>query len=212
MLSGLVLAFVKFAALRVSWWIGGGLVICFAAPIVLVYWTVTRRIFLVGRSLDCLKQSRLRWAFLERHEHSLRAVEKSVYDFFLNRNRAFLAILALELATNATGIGEAYLILKITTAHTSLLTAYLVESSTRAVQLAFSFVPLGVGVQEGAAAATLRSLGYAASEGVSLAVIRKIRTIFWAAIGLFFVAKYSIVLPAEEKIVLAAGEGSVIEA
>lgn len=212
MLSGLVLAFVKLAALRGFWWIGGGLAICFAAPIAIVCWTITRRILLLGRSLDCLKRSGLRWAFLERHEQSVRDVEQDVYDFFLNRNRAFLAILAIEIATNFTGVGEAYLILKVTTAHTSLLTAYLVESSSRAVQLAFSFVPLGIGVQEGAAAATLRALGYAASEGVSLAIIRKIRTIFWAAVGLFFVAKYSMVLPAEETSALPAGEGSAIQA
>ena len=59
------------------------------------------------------------------------------------------------------------------------------ESAKRAAQLAFSFVPLGIGIQEGAAAATLQALGYAASEGVSLAIIRKIRTVFWAALGTF---------------------------
>jgi hypothetical protein len=199
MMSGLVLALVKLAALRGSWWVGGGLVICFAAPIAIVYWTISRRILLLGTSLDILQRWGLRWAFLDRHQQSLRSVEQAVYDFFLNRSRTFLAILAIEIATNFTGIGEAYLILKVTMAHTSLLTAYLVESSSRAVQFAFSFVPLGLGVQEGAAAATLRALGYAASEGVSLAIIRKIRTIFWAAVGLFFVARYSMPLPAEER-------------
>jgi hypothetical protein len=199
MLSGLMLALVKLAALRGFWCVGGGLVICFAAPIAIAYWTISRRILLLGTSLDCLQRWGLSWGVLERHQQSLRGVEQAVYDFFLNRSRVFLAILAIEIATNFTGIGEAYLILKVTTAHTSLLTAYLVESSSRAVQFAFSFVPLGLGVQEGAAAVTLRTLGYAASEGVSLAIIRKIRTIFWAAIGLFFVARYSMALPAEEK-------------
>jgi hypothetical protein len=211
MLSGLVLAFVKLAALRGSWWIGGGLVICFAAPIAIVYWTITRRILLLGRLLDCLKQSGLRWAFLERHQQSIRAVEKSVYDFFLNRSCAFLAIFAIEIATNFTGVCEAYLILRVATAHTSLLAAYLVESGSRAAQLAFSFVPLGLGVQEGAAAATLRSLGYAASEGVSLAIIRKIRTIFWAAVGLFFVARYSMASPPKERGVMPAGERIAVQ-
>jgi hypothetical protein len=210
MLSGLVLAFVKLAALRGSWWIGGGLVICLAAPIAIVYWTITRRILLLGKSLDCLKRSGLRWAFIERHQQSVRAVEKAVYDFFLHRSGTFLAILAIEIATNFSGVCEAYLILKVT-AHTSLLAAYLVESGSRAIQLAFSFVPLGLGVQEGAAAATLRSLGYAASEGVSLAIIRKIRTVFWAAVGLFFVARYSMVLPVEAKSVVPEGERIAVQ-
>ncbi|HLN03665.1 MAG TPA: lysylphosphatidylglycerol synthase domain-containing protein [Bryobacteraceae bacterium] len=199
MLSGLVFALVEVAALRGLWWIGGGLVIGSLACIALVGWTLTRRILLLGRMLDFLKRLGLHWAFLERHEQSVRDVEHTIYEFFLKSRRTFLAVLAIEIATNFTGVGEAYLILNVTTAHTSLFAAYLVESASRAAQLAFSFVPLGLGVQEGAAAATLQAVGYAASEGVSLAVIRKIRTLFWAAIGLFFWTKYSILSPVAER-------------
>jgi hypothetical protein len=121
----------------------------------------------------------------------LRAMEMDIYDFFLTRKALFLGLLALEFATNFTGIGEAYLVLKATTAHTSVLAAYLAESTNRAVQLLFAFVPLGLGVDEGFAATTLRALGYGASEGVSLAIIRKIRTVFWVGVGLLLTAKYS---------------------
>jgi hypothetical protein len=199
MLSGLALGLVALAALRGLWWIGGGLVVGSFACIALVCWTVNRRVLLLGRMLDSLKRSGLHWAFLERHEQSVRDVEHSIYEFFLKSRRTFLAVLAIEIAANFTGVGEAYLILKVTAAHTSLFAAYLVESASRAVQLAFAFVPLGLGVQEGAAAATLQAIGHAASEGVSLAVIRRIRTLFWAAAGLLFWARYSIVSPADEK-------------
>ena len=199
MVSGLVLALVKLAPVRGIWWIAGGLVVCFAGPMVMVYWTIARRILLLGRVLDYLKRWRVRWAFLDRHQQSLRAVEQTICDFFLNRKRTFLSILVIEIATNFTGIGETYLILKVSATHTSFFAAYLLESCSRAVQFAFSFIPLGLGVQEGAAAATLRALGYVAGDGVSLAIIRKIRTVFWAVVGLLFVARYSLVLPAGEK-------------
>ena len=199
MLSGIVLAVVTVAALRGLWWIGGGLAICLLVCMAMVRWTASKRVLLISRMLDFIKRRGWRWAFLERHEESMRAVEQTIYDFFLKSRRTFLVVLAIEMGTNLTGVGEAYLILKGTAAHTSLLAAFLVESASRAVQLVFSFVPLGLGVQEGAAAATLRAVGYAASDGVSLAVIRKIRTLFWAVVGLFFVAKYSMVLPEAEK-------------
>src|SRR5258708_14385582 len=80
----------------------------------------------------------------------------------------------------------------------SVVAAYMVESTTRAVQLAFAFVPFGLGVQEGVAAATLQAFGYAASEGVSLAVIRKVRTLVWAALGLLLAAQFSIAKAAEQ--------------
>ena len=199
MLSGIVLAVFAVAALRSFWWVGGGLVSCFLACLAMVWWAVNRRLLLLGGMLEFLKSRGWRWALLERHEQSLRAVEQTVYDFFLKSRRTFLAVLAIEIATNFTGIGEAYLILKVTTAHSSLFAAYLVESASRAVQIAFSFVPLGLGVQEGAAAATLQAIGYAAREGISLAVIRKIRNLFWAVIGLLLLARYSIFLPAVER-------------
>ena len=199
MVSGLALALLKLATPHGLRWIGGELVICLLAPIAVAGWMVSRRILLLGRTLDYLKRARLGWAFLESHQHYLRSVERTIHDFFLTRRSIFLAVLGIEIATNFTGIGEAYLILKVTAAHSSLLAAYLAESANRAVQLAFSFVPFGLGIQEGAATATLQALGYAASEGVSLAIIRKIRTLFWAALGLLLAAKYSIARPAGEE-------------
>ena len=199
MLSGLVLALLKLTAPHGLRWMGGELVICLLAPIAVAGWLVSRRFLLLGRTLDYLKRVRLGWAFLEPRQHNLRAIEQAVYDFFLTRRGTFLAVLGIEIATNFTGIGEAYLVLKVTAAHTSLFAAYLAESANRAVQLAFSFVPFGLGIQEGAAAATLQALGYAASEGVSLAIIRKIRTLFWAALGLLLAAKYSMARPAGEE-------------
>jgi hypothetical protein len=122
-----------------------------------------------------------------------------VYDFFRQRKRAFLGVFAAEIATNFTGICEAYVILAATTGSSSVLAAYLVETVSRAVQLAFSFVPLGLGVQEGATAATLQTLGGAAGAGVSLAIIRKIRSLFWAGIGLCLMPKYAAIFSARGK-------------
>jgi hypothetical protein len=199
MLSGVVLALLKLATPYTFRWIAGGLMICSLGSTLLACWIFGRRISLVGGTLDYLKRAGLRWDFLQRYEDSLRAVEHNIHDFFRGRRSLFLFILALEFATNFTGLGEAYLILKVTAAKASLFAAYLVETANRVVQLAFSFVPFGLGVQEGVAAATLEALGYAASEGVSLAIMRKIRTAFWDALGLILAAKYSIARSAREE-------------
>jgi len=191
MLSGVVLVLVKLAPSHPSGWLAGALVICFLAFVAVACWMVRRRILPLGKSLDYLKRVRPGWAFLYRYEQDLRAIEGGTHDFLLTRKGLLLGLFGLEFATNFTGIGEAYLILKATTAHASLLAAYLVESANRAVQLVFAFVPLGLGVDEGTTAAMLRALGYGAGEGVSLAIIRKIRTVFWVALGLLLAAKYS---------------------
>ena len=199
MLSGLVLALLKLATPVGLRWISGEMVICFLASIGVAWLILSRRILLLARTLDYLKRAGVEWAFLERHQHYLRAVEQAIYDFFLTRGRIFLAVLGIEFATNFTGVGEAYIVLKVTASHASLFAAYLAESASRAAQFAFCFIPFGLGVQEGVAAATLGALGYPATEGVSLAIIRKIRTLFWTALGLLLAAKYSIARPAEER-------------
>jgi uncharacterized membrane protein YbhN (UPF0104 family) len=196
MLSAVVLVLLELAPPHRFRWLAAGLVIClvicFLAPLLIAARSVSRRVSLVRGILDRLRSWGFKCAFLGRYEHDLGAMEMEIYDFFLTRKALFLGLLALEFATNFTGIGEAYLVLKATTAHTSVVAAYLTESTNRAVQLLFAFVPLGLGVDEGFAATTLRTLGYSASEGISLAIIRKIRTVFWVGVGLVLTAKYSL--------------------
>jgi hypothetical protein len=199
MLSGLALALLKVATPQRFRWVGGELAICFLVGIGVAGWMLSRRVLPVARALDYLERKGLAEALVERHQHYLRAVERDIFDFFLSHKRLFFGVLMIEIGTNFTGIGEAYLILKITAGHASLVAAYLLESVCRAVQLAFAFIPFGLGIQEGTAAATVQALGYAASEGVSLAIIRKIRSLFWAALGLLVAARYSIWRPAEQE-------------
>ncbi len=145
---------------------------------------------LIAPILDRLPAGSRVKRFLEPYESQLKAVEAEVYRFFRARRAAFLGILALEISTNFTGVAEAYLILKVTTLHASLLTAYLAEVANRLVQFLFAFVPFGLGVEEGAAAGTLKSLGYSLSQGVSLAVLRRARSVFWSGLGLLLAAHY----------------------
>lgn len=199
MLSGVTLALLDLATPHAFHWIGGGLFLGLLLLLTLIAWLIIgRRTLVLGRIGDYLKNTGLKWTVLERYGQDLRAFEESVHDSFANRRSILFLMLAIEFATNFTGVAEAHLILKATTTHASFTAAYLVESASRAVQFACAFVPFGLGVQEGAAAFTLKAVGYTVSQGVSLAIIRKIRTAFWAGIGLVLAGKLSVVRRAEE--------------
>src|SRR5882672_3133201 len=129
-------------------------------------------------------------ALLARHGPALHGWKVGVREFFRIRRRLFLGVLTMEIAVNVISFGETYLILKSATAHASFLNAYLVESANRCAQLVASFVPFGLGVDEGTTTATLRSLGRTVSEGVSVAIIRKIRSLFWDFVGLGLAAHF----------------------
>jgi len=162
---------------------------------------IRRRWMLTSRLIRRLKK-KARWSFLERYEHTALAFEESLHGFYENRRKAFLGVLGLEMISQFTGVGEAFWILHVTLGHGSLLAAYLVECMYRIVTQAFIFIPLRMGVDAGSTALVLKAVGSTAAEGVTLAVIRKIRTLFWVGLGLILLPQYS--LPRKKSEILKA--------
>lgn len=64
------------------------------------------------------------------------------------------------------------------------------ETLNRVITVAFKFVPFRVGVDEALSAAVAPMLAVSPAAGVSLAVVRKVRSLFWSAVGLGIVAAH----------------------
>lgn len=169
-----------------------GVGLALLTPIAAIQLAVSRRFLVLSAALDRLERRGVRLGPLERRRAKIREFEGRVVDFYTGRKGAVAALLAIELITNVTGVLEAYLILGVVEGHTSLYAGYLVESVNRVVNAVFPFLPLRVGVDEGGAALVFRALGYTTAAGVSLAVIRKIRSIFWIGVGLACMARYAV--------------------
>jgi uncharacterized membrane protein YbhN (UPF0104 family) len=195
MVGGSILLVATSPHARLGSWI---VVTCLMASLLIPYALFRRGRPMIARLVDRLRAASRAKRFLGPYETRIKIVEAEVHSFFRARRLAFIGILGLEFLTNFTGVAEAYLILKVTAFHASLVTAYFLEVMNRAVQLFFVFVPFGLGVDEGAAAGTLKALGYSVSQGVSLAILRRARTVFWAAVGLLLAARYCLVRPVEE--------------
>ena len=61
--------------------------------------------------------------------------------------------------------------------------------SNRIINVAFKFIPLRAGVDEGGTGQVSKVLGFARGIGETLAIVRKGRDIFWSAIGLLLIWK-----------------------
>ena len=72
----------------------------------------------------------------------------------------------------------------------TLAQAIVFEALNRVVTVVFKFVPFRVGVDEALNGALAPVLALNVAAGVTLAVIRKVRGLFWAGIGLIFVATH----------------------
>jgi hypothetical protein len=200
LLGGVVLLLLRITVPGRARLVTSGLILGLLLALLVPYLIIRRRCLIVGKVLDSLKGLGIGLALLQRYEQRIRAFETSIHDFFSGQKTLFLTVLSINIVTHFVGVGEAYFILKATGTPVSMLTAFLVESANRAAQMLCTFVPFGLGVEEGTAGAALHALGYGASAGVALGIIRKIRTLFWIAVGLLLATPYALPKPAKQEI------------
>jgi hypothetical protein len=97
---------------------------------------------------------------------------------------------ALDVLFHAAAVLEAFVTLQwlLGDQSPSLSQAVMFESLYRVVTVVFKFVPLRVGVDEAISGAFAPIVGVNPAAGVALAVIRKVRGLFWMGVGLLFIA------------------------
>ena len=101
-------------------------------------------------------------------------------------------MLALDLVYHALGVFEAFITLQWLLGDRSptVAQAIVFEALNRVLTVAFKFVPFRVGVDEALSGALAPVLTLNAAAGVTLAVVRKVRNLVWAGIGLVLVATH----------------------
>ena len=118
----------------------------------------------------------------------VQTLEERIFGFY-NRNRqSFLSIFALDMCFHLAGVVEIYATLSfISPIAPTLEQAFILESVNRIINVAFKFIPLRAGVDEGGTGQVSKVLGFARGIGETLAIIRKGRDIFRSAIGLLLI-------------------------
>ena len=109
---------------------------------------------------------------------------------------------ALDLLFHVAAVLEVYLTLRWLFGDRSptLAEAVMFESLNRVITAAFKFVPLRLGVDEAASGAFAPLLGVNPAAGVALAVVRKVRGLFWMGVGLALIATaHAPALPAPDR-------------
>jgi Lysylphosphatidylglycerol synthase TM region len=122
---------------------------------------------------------------LARHADRVRALEAEIYTFATRHRGALPWLVAAETVFHMLGVAEAYLTLwLLNSTPPTLMTAFILETTNRLITVVFKFVPLQLGVNEaGTAFITQQVLGLGARTGLSMAIVRKVRVLFWAIAG-----------------------------
>src|SRR5262249_61955101 len=116
----------------------------------------------------------------------LRELEDYVFDFYAKRPRDFFILVLCQAAFHLAGAAEIYLTLRLMGLDVGFVAAGVFESVNRAINMAFTFVPALVGVDEVGTGALVKAAGFDFDHGVPLAPSRRMRMFFWVGLRLVF--------------------------
>jgi len=122
-------------------------------------------------------------SWLESKESLIESVEKRLLDFHHDTPRAFWASLGLNLVCHGMAVLEVYLVLWLMGFKIGLLGALIFEALTKLVNVVGTFNPGNIGTYEGGNMLIARMFDLNGAVGLALAVTRRLRAIFWAAVG-----------------------------
>jgi uncharacterized protein (TIRG00374 family) len=126
------------------------------------------------------------WAL--KHEGQFAAMDESFRLLYSRSNTRAVLPIALQVLARLIGAVEVMVILAVLKAPVSFIQALFISTVVTAGNFVFFILPGQWGVMEGVHVIVVQSLGYPAAIGLSLSVIRRIRKLLFAGLGLLLFA------------------------
>lgn len=156
---------------------------------------LTRRSFSrLGRWLHRVTKN----AWLQRQEDRLVALDDSIGTFYREGKQRFLVSVAWHLAGWLSGAMEVAIIFFLLGHPIPWQSAWFIGAMAQLAAIIGLLVPAGVGLYEGGHYMAASMLGLPPALGLSVSLIRRVREVFWDALGLYFFWKCSDEIAAEK--------------
>jgi len=111
------------------------------------------------------------------------SAEDNLLSFRDEAPAAFWATLIFNLLWHMLAVLEVYIILRFMGAGFTVGGAFIVESLTKVINLVGALNPGNFGTYEGGSMLIAKMFGVTSTTGLTLALCRRARTVFWAAVG-----------------------------
>jgi hypothetical protein len=161
----------------------------------LAYLIIRRQSRFLSGALGFLGNRRIAPRVMAKVKPRAESLEERIYGFYVSSQRSFISIFALDCCFHLAGVLEVFITLSfISPVAPTLIQAFILESVNRIINVAFKFIPLRAGVDEGGTGQVSRVLGFSRGIGETLAIVRKGRDIFWVAVGVLLIWKKGISL------------------
>lgn len=122
-------------------------------------------------------------AWLNSKKTVIESAEQQLLSFHREAPAAFWGALILNFATQLLAVTEVYLILQLLGSHASFLIALILESLTKLINIIGVINPGNLGTYEGGNMMIGKLVDLSGSQGFTIALCRRMRAIFWAAVG-----------------------------
>ncbi len=110
-------------------------------------------------------------------------IDAELQKFYASKDSRWAVSLILHFISWALGGIEMFVIMHFLGIHTSLMNAMILEALLQMVRTASFFIPGNIGVQEGALALVMHSLGFDATAGVAISLIKRFRQMVFVGVG-----------------------------
>ena len=179
-----ILAALSLLSLSGAWRLAAFLFACALAVLLVVTAVAFQRRWPV-LSATAKSIGRLPWFknWLVGKQSVLESAESRLFSFHREAPKAFWASLILNLACHAMAILEVYILLRFMGAKTGLLGAFVLEAFTKLINVVGALNPGNFGTYEGGNMVLTRMLGIAGAAGLTLGLCRRVRSLFWKAMG-----------------------------
>jgi hypothetical protein len=173
---------IVLATVPLAWGLRWGLVAGIVTIIAIVFGVRQ----LLGRRADAAARGRSRW------REQLERLRLAVAEFSNTRKDRLWRTFGLDALFHACAVLEVFLTLRWLLGDQSptLTQAVAFEALNRVVTVAFKFVPFRIGVDEALTGAAAPFLAVDPAAAVALAVVRKVRNLFWSFVGLAIIAAH----------------------
>lgn len=121
----------------------------------------------------------------------LAALRESVLAFSAGHPARLWPVFALDLTFQAVAVMEVFLTLRwLLPEPPTVAAAVMFSALDRAIIIVFKFIPFRLGIDEASTGGMALVLGWPAATGVALALIKKVRSVFWVGVGLALIAAH----------------------
>jgi hypothetical protein len=150
-------------------------------------WVLRRR----PAFLSTLARSLARWSGrTATAPDRLREIEIHFYALLTWPISRIARVVCWEALFHLAAVAEVFVVMRLlpTGRVITIVDAFVLETTGRLITVAFKFVPYRLGIDEAGSAVVARALAIDPAVGVALALVRKLRILWWNAIGLVLLA------------------------